>query len=235
MGLPEGVVRGTRRIKDRLARPAAPIVRQVRGERLTYLGTGPLNDLWRAARNAEAQGVPGLFVEAGCALGGSALVIAAAKAPDRRLTVHDVFGMIPAPTAADGADVQTRYARISAGAARGLGGDPYYGYEPDLLGKVRATFERYDLAERVEFVPGLFQDTLIGDEPVALAHVDGDWYESVKVCLERLGPRLSRGGVIVIDDYDYWSGSRRAVDEWLAANPEFATRRQARLQIVRSA
>ena len=28
--------------------------------------------------------------------------------------------------------------------------------------------------------------------------------------------RVSPGGVIIIDDYDYWEGSRKAVDEFVA-------------------
>ena len=58
------------------------------------------------------------------------------------------------------------------------------------------------LAENnVELVKGLFQDTIHLDEPVAFAHLDGDWYESTMVCLERIAPLLVPGGRIVLDDY----------------------------------
>ncbi len=78
-------------------------------------------------------------------------------------------------------------------------------------------------------------DTLTGDEPVALAHIDGDWYESVLTCLVRIGPRLSSRGVMVIDDYFYWSGCRRAVDEFLAEHPgEYRTVRRTRLHIEKN-
>ena len=78
----------------------------------------------------------------------------------------------------------------------------------------------------------MFQDTITGDEPVALAHIDGDWYESVRTCLERIGPRLSPGGVMVIDDYFHWSGCRTAVDEFLAKHPDdYRTVRRTRLHI----
>jgi hypothetical protein len=33
-----------------------------------------------------------------------------------------------------------------------------------------------------------------------------------------LYPRLSPGGVLIIDDYGYWRGARRAVDQYLAEN-----------------
>ena len=74
-----------------------------------------------------------------------------------------------------------------------MGGTAYYGYENDLMDQVRDTFARFDLdveSNNVKLVPGLFQDTIAGDEPVALAHIDGDWYDSVRTCLDRIGPRL---------------------------------------------
>jgi hypothetical protein len=42
----------------------------------------------------ERQRVPGTFIEAGCAFGGAALVITAAKRTERAFNVYDVFGMI---------------------------------------------------------------------------------------------------------------------------------------------
>lgn len=86
----------------------------------------------------------------------------------------------------------------------------------------------------VRLVRGMFQETLIGDWPVALAHLDCDWYESVKTCLQRIEPRLVRGGTLVIDDYDAWGGCRRAVDEYFAHKRdriEFVQR--TRLHIVK--
>ena len=79
------------------------------------------------------------------------------------------------------------------------------------------------------------QARLTGDEPLALAHVDCDWYDSVRTCLERIVPRLVPGGVLVIDDYYRWSGCRSAVDDYFATQPRkaFRFRRRARLQIVR--
>lgn len=218
--------------------PADPIVTAVREQRLTYLPVGALNDLFTAAQEADRQQRPGILLEAGCALGGSALVLAKGKQPSRPLFIHDVFGMIPPPTEADGQDVHDRYQRIVSGQAAGLGGDSYYGYESDLMDKVRDTFHRFGLAvdeNSVQLVKGLFQDTIVGTQPVAVAHIDGDWYESVLTCLERIGPRLSPGGIMVIDDYFKWSGCRTAVDEFLAKHAgEYRTVRRTRLHIVKA-
>ena len=49
---------------------------------------------------------------------------------------------------------------------------------------------------------------------IALVRLDTDWYESTKIELEVLYPRLAPGGVLIIDDYNTWAGSRRAVDEY---------------------
>ena len=206
-------------------------------EHLSYLKVPQLAALARAALDAEAQEVPGLFIEAGTARGGSAIVLAAAKSPERRLKVYDVFGMIPPPSDADGEDVHRRYEKITAGDARGVGGETYYGYRDDLYGEVTESFARHGLpvdASNVDLVQGYFEDTIHLDEPVALAHLDGDWYESTRTCLERIVPHLAVGGRLVVDDYFAWSGCRTAVDEYFADRPGFRRELHGRLHIVRT-
>jgi len=179
----------------------------------------------------------GILIETGCALGGSAIVMTAAKSKSRPLYVYDVFGMIPEPSEHDGDDVHRRYAAITSGHSPGIGGNTYYGYEADLFTRVTANFQQLGLPvdnNAVRLVKGLFQDSLHVEEPVALAHLDGDWYESVMTCLQRIEPHLLPGGVLVIDDYDHWSGCKAAVDEYFRdkrGNYEFVHR--SRLHIVR--
>ena len=57
--------------------------------------------------------------------------------------------------------------------------------------------------DRLTLIQGLFQDTLQLDEPVALAHLDGDWYESTMTCLTRIAPLLVPGGRIVLTTPNY--------------------------------
>jgi asparagine synthase (glutamine-hydrolysing) len=215
------------------------MIQAVRGQRITYLERSALRDLWRRVGELERAGIEGAIVEAGCALGGSAVVLAAAKSRARPLEVYDVFGMIPPPSDLDGDDVKERYETIVSGESSGIGGDRYYGYEEDLLGRVRATFAAHGLPvdeNHVDLIQGLYEDTLHPGGPVALAHVDADWYESVKVCLERIVPALVEGGSIVLDDYDAWSGCRTATDEFVAANPgALRIERRSRVHLVRTA
>jgi O-methyltransferase len=208
----------------------------VREERLTHLSESQLTSLVSCVLEAETSGREGLVIEAGTALGGTAIAMAAAKSPERAMRVYDVFGLIPRPSDQDGADAQERYADIAAGRSRGLSGDLYYGYHEDLLSEVTESFARHGVPiseYRVGLVQGLFQDTIKIDEPVALAHVDCDWYESTLTCLIRIAPQLAPGGRIVIDDYWTWSGCGTAVDEYVADHPELRVERRATVHLVR--
>ena len=241
----EAELRTTRR-KLRKARAERPYdlpealeatIARAREEHLTYLKPDNLRELAARVLDVEKQGLDGLVIEAGTARGGSAIVMAAAKAPERPMKVYDVFGLIPPPSEHDGADVHERYAKITSGEARGPGGDTYYGYRDDLYTEVTESFTRHGVpvAERnVELIKGLFEDTIEGDEPVALAHLDGDWYESTMTCLTRIAPRLVPGGRIVLDDYYAWSGCRTAVDEYFKDRDGFRLQHGSRLHVVRN-
>jgi hypothetical protein len=219
-----------------LTRSMPPIIGSVRADSLTYLDDEALGDLFDAVRAIETQQSAGILIEAGCGLGGSAIVIAAAKSPARPFFVYDAFGMIPAPSDNDSADVHERYRVIRAGQAVGIGGNKYYGYEERLMDKVTDSFRRHGVPiedNNIHLVKGLFQDTLRVHGSVALAHVDGDWYESVMTTLTRIEPNLAPQGLLVIDDYDAWSGCRKAVDEYFRDKKNrYEFIRKARLHIV---
>src|SRR5262249_39793649 len=75
---------------------------------------------------------------------------------------------------------------------------------------------------RVTFHEGWFHETFpkIQISQVALLHIDADFYEAVRLWLERWAPRLSAGGYIQIDDYAAFAGCRKATDEFLSRHPE---------------
>jgi hypothetical protein len=228
--------RQLRRARHGLPQHVEETIARARAEHLTYLKPEYLRALAAVVVDAERAGLPGLIIEAGTARGGSAIVMAAAKSPARPMKVYDVFGMIPPPTEQDGADVHERYARIAAGQAKGVGGETYYGYRDDLYREVTDSFARLGVPvgeHNVELIRGLFEDTIALDEPVAFAHLDGDWYESTMTCLTRIAPLLVRGGRIVLDDYEKWSGCRTAVDEYFAGRDGFRFEQRAKLHVIR--
>lgn len=164
--------------------------------------------------------IPGSFLEAGCALGGSAIFIAKLKPKFQPLFIYDVFGMIPPPSEADPPEVHKRYRSISEGSSIGINGDRYYGYLENLLDKVKENFYEFEVNidhENVNFIQGLVEETLFPTGPIALAHIDVDWYDPVLTCLQRITPHLSVGGSIILDDYNDWGGCRKATDYFLSS------------------
>lgn len=202
---------------------AHQIIIQVLERNLSHLRPAALVELHQIIEEIENSKVDGIFVEAGCALGGSSLVIAASKKKSRRLRIYDVFDQIPSPSRRDGSDAHERYEIIESGKSKGIGGEKYYGYQKDLLSKVREEFENFELPlseNEIELIKGEFENTMTIEEPVAFAHIDADWFDSVMICLQRVEPNLSPRGVIVVDDYYDWSGCRLAVDEFFSDKRE---------------
>jgi O-methyltransferase len=76
--------------------------------------------------------------------------------------------------------------------------------------------------ERLHFIRGPVEQMLPDRSPdrIALLRLDTDWYESTRHELEHLYPRLTSGGLLIVDDYGWWQGSRTAVDEFLEESGE---------------
>lgn len=203
-------------IKSTFYRVTNPVCNRIIKDKLTYMDGGSMFNILQAVKEIERKRIPGLFIETGCALGGSAILIGLEKKSTRELRIYDVFGMIPSPTEKDGVDVLNRYETISAGKSIGIRGGKYYGYEEDLLSKVKENFAKYELSEKdnIKFVQGLYEETLRINQPVAFAHIDCDWYSSVMTCLKQIEPNLTKGGIIIIDDYYVWSGCKTATDDY---------------------
>ena len=178
------------------------LYRQVRA--YTMCSNARLRGLHRAVRYAVAHGIPGDVVECGSARGGSAALMGLTLrrlGARRKVWLFDTFEGLPAPTAND---PDFEIADLFTGTCIGT------------LDEVRRLFQRLNVVEGAEFVKGLFQHTLpvAPISQIAVLHIDGDWYESVKVCLDQLYDKVVPGGVIQLDDYGYWLGARRAVDEF---------------------
>lgn len=181
----------------------ASLYRQVRRD--TMCSNARLRGLYRAVRYVVRNNIPGDIVECGSARGGSAALMALALrrvGAQRTVWLFDTFEGLPAPGSQD---PDFELADLFTGSCVGT------------VDEVRALFQQLEIAENVRFVKGLFQETLrVAPIPsIAVLHIDGDWYESVKTCLECLYDRVVDGGVIQLDDYGYWKGARSAVDEFI--------------------
>lgn len=91
--------------------------------------------------------------------------------------------------------------------------------------EVKSTLKNFGLKEGEYYlIKGWFDDTVpklgkkLIKEKIALLRLDGDWYDSTKVCLENLVPLVNSGSTVIIDDYYAWDGCAVAVNEYLGIN-----------------
>lgn len=166
-------------------------------------------NLVRLAALLDKEGVPGHIVECGVLDGGTAALMAWSSrnaSPAREVHLFDAWEGLPATTVEDGNE-----------AARWTG---------EVVGsptRVMAIMKKLGIAtERVKIHRGWFHETFpeVDVSPVALAHIDCDFYEPTRLCLEKWYPALAPGGIMQFDDYASFSGCRQAVDEFIAAHPE---------------
>lgn len=164
--------------------------------------------------------IDGDFVECGVWKGGSCMIMAKEliKQNDlnRTIWLYDTFEGMTQPTSAD-VEIET-----------GIKGKA-------LLSNVEKTTEKYNMwayapieevrnnmlktnypIDNIKYIKGKVEDTLKSSVPnkIALLRLDTDWYESTKVELEVLYPLITKGGILIIDDYGHFEGAKRAVDDY---------------------
>jgi O-methyltransferase len=186
--------------------------------------TGSSNERILGVRDAvlyvERFGIPGAIVECGVLRGG--MMMAAARtllelnAADRDIYLFDTYEGMTEPSAEDVDFTGESAAALMAQSERTADNIWAYASIEDVQANLRRT--GYPEA-RLHFVKGPVEETLPEQAPteVAVLRLDTDWYESTRHELEHLIPRLVPNGVLIIDDYGHWKGSRKAVDEFLVA------------------
>ena len=178
--------------------------------------------LLNAVRYVVAEGLPGDFAECGVWRGGSVMAMAreldSLGDHDRRIWLYDTFAGMTDPTAADvEAGTGVRAAQMLESTEVGDGNNVWcVADRNDVEANLRMT--GYPM-EQFTLVEGDVAVTLRECVPdmISLLRLDTDWYESTRVGMEVLYPRLVVGGVCILDDYGHWQGARSAVDEYFAA------------------
>ena len=188
-----------------------------RVKRFTMTSPQMCRRLWNQCHQLLQSNVSGCFVECGVWKGGSAAIMGLALQhanQKRDLHLFDSFEGLPEPSEADGPSA----AAYSSGQSSGKL-SPIKRCEADLDEVQDFLFLKTRLnPAHVHFHVGWFQATVPAAaprlRPIALLRLDGDWYESTRLCLEHLYPNVSPGGIIVMDDYWAWEGCRKATDEY---------------------
>lgn len=178
--------------------------------------------LLRAVRYVDERRIPGDIVECGVWRGGNLMMVKDYRQPTpipRRLFLYDTFAGMTQPTADDVGAHGESAIHIHRRRQR----DGYNAWAYASLEDVTRAFRDHGLLDdQVIFQRGPVESTLLNDglpEVISILRLDTDWYESTRIELEVLFPRLAPGGVLIIDDYGSWAGSRKATDEYFSGSP----------------
>jgi hypothetical protein len=173
--------------------------------------------LIEAVRYITRVAIPGAIVECGVWKGGSMAAVARAllqmKDVSRDLYLFDTFQGMTEPTTVD-VDYAGKPASKVWAEANGVWCDAPLEQVKDVL------YATGYPKEKIHFIEGRVEDTIPASAPesIALLRLDTDWYDSTRHELIHLFPRLIRAGVLIIDDYGHWQGSRKACDEYFEQN-----------------
>jgi hypothetical protein len=185
--------------------------------------------LYKATEYITRAGVPGDVVECGVWRGGSMMLSALTLLHNhdtaRSLYLFDTFTGLPEPGPHDrvdmrGNDVRSQWARWQKGDVN------MWCYAP--LDEVRSNMSSTGFpADGIRYVEGKVEDTVPGAAPekIALLRLDTDWYQSTHHELEHLYPRLSQGGVLIVDDVGEFSGAAQAFSEYFGTRPSVLVNR----------
>ena len=189
----------------------------------TMISFSRLSSFIKAVRYVNRWQIPGAIVECGVWRGGAimaaALTLKQLGATDRTFYLYDTFCGMPAPSEYENHLWKSSVNPQELFRLRQTG--------PDSSDWCRASLDevrqnlattQYDL-NQFKLVEGKVEETIPGTLPdeIAILRLDTDWYESTKHEMIHLFPRLVSKGVLIVDDYYTWSGSKKAVDEYLAA------------------
>jgi O-methyltransferase len=175
--------------------------------------------VYQSVRHIVRAGVPGDIVECGVWRGGSsmlaALTLSECGDEGRHLYMYDTFAGMSEPDERDivitGESAMPKWESNQSGDVN----EWYYAPRDEVERNMSST----GIApERLHLVEGKVEDTIPGVIPdrIALLRLDTDWYESTWHELVHLYPRLSPGGVLIVDDYGHWKGAREAVDRYFS-------------------
>jgi len=191
-------------------------------EPFTMTSVERLHALWQAVHYVESAGIQGDFVECGVWRGGSAMLacralFALGKAT-RKVHLFDTFQGMTEPRAVDVDRLGRSASALLRSEKKSIARESIWclASVEDVRRNLLSTGYPAGL---LRFVEGKVEETLPAQAPerIAILRLDTDWYESTRVELLHLLPRVEDGGVLIVDDYGHWQGARKAVDEALSS------------------
>jgi O-methyltransferase len=185
-------------------------------EEFTMTSHDNILSLINAVKYISENNIPGEIVECGVWKGGSMMAIAKSLLyfgqANRSLYLYDSFDEFSSPEAIDISFEGKHGSEVLKDLAQD--GNTWKASE---MSSVKKNMLQTGYPENLLFfVKGKVEETIPGTTPekIALLRLDTDWYASTRHELEWLYPKLSKGGILIIDDYGYWQGCKKAADEY---------------------
>lgn len=206
---------GGQRIPDDIDDEAAEIIRAA--QPYTMTNVEKLYAVVAAARYITRYAIPGSVVECGVWRGGSmhamARTLDALGAHDRDLFLFDTYEGMTNPGPRDRRGDGRHASELMAAYGKTSRVWAYASLEEVQQGFAEVPYP----SERLHFVKGPVEQTIPEQAPdrIAVLRLDTDWHDSTEHELLHLYDRLVPGGVLLLDDYGWWQGSREAVDEFI--------------------
>lgn len=183
-----------------------------------YSMTGPVRLAATVAAVRETEHLEGDIVECGVWRGGNIIAAMLASKCARRFWLFDTFDGMTEPGEHDWR--KGKHATEKKGYRRGR--QQWCRAE---LNEVQSNVLQYQRADQeVRYVVGPVEQTLCKlDLPdrIVVLRLDTDFYESTRMELQVLWPRVVSGGVLIVDDYYSWDGCRRACNEYFGSTAQF--------------
>ena len=165
--------------------------------------------------------IEGDLVECGVWRGGCSLAMAMTLSDfksNKKVHLFDTFAGMTKPTNFD----VTRYGKYAFDKFNLMQKENHNEWCYASIEDVYAQFKKHSLEDYAFFIKGDVLQTLQQKDnlpnQISLLRLDTDWYESTKIEMETLFPKLQENGILLIDDYGDWEGSRKAVDDYLRQN-----------------
>tara|TARA_B110000503_G_C7102397_1_gene394407 strand:- start:157 stop:927 length:771 start_codon:yes stop_codon:yes gene_type:complete len=195
------------------------LIKKIRG--LSMTGSLRMWALIVAFKNILQNNIEGDFVETGVWKGGNLILIQKLiekyDIKDKKIIGYDTFEGYP-----KGSNFDKDFKNVNA--------DDYFLSKDNVensdsfhsfvsIDDVKKNFDdNSKINNNLILIKGKTQESLLNEKnipkKISLLRLGTSFYESTKIELEILYPRLQKGGYLIIDDYGFWQGSRKAVDDY---------------------
>ena len=180
-------------------------------------------NLLQALRHIKQKNIDGDFVECGVWRGGNIILFKKfleneLKNSNKKIFAYDTYEGMNQPSEEDYNLTSKLSAKILLKKEKNK--------NSNIWGVSKIEDVKKNISENVEslndinFIKGEVEQTLNNEKnlplKISILRLDTDWYLSTKKELEVLYDRVSSGGIIIIDDYGHWNGSKKAVDEFFS-------------------